>query len=708
MSFLTPWLLIGVAAVAIPVLIHLLSRYRHRRLEWAAMELLRRAVRVRTRRLRLEDLLLLALRSLIVLLIALALAQPTTRGWGFFGQPQVGMVVAVDGSMSMGHAHQGQRRFDRAADAAGQILATARTGDPTALMVMGARPHVMLRNIAYQPDRAQAALADLDARPQNLNLEAALEQASQLLGEMTAPNTELHIITDAQAATWANLSDRARGLIRSLAADHRLFLVPVRNEGANNVAITDLQLTSGALRVGELVRLTVRLENFSPAARTGLRVSLEADGRTVDRAIIDALQPGATAAIPFFLPLHQPGDLRLTAKITGDGLAWDDRRHLTLHVRKQVRVLVVDGDPFATAADGAAEFISRALAPNRADRPGTLHVTTRPWTGLPSIGPDEYDLVILANVPEVPAATVEQLHRFVEGGGGLIVYLGDKVQPDLLNRRLVRDGRPLLPALLKQVELHRYEHDAANRIDPDIPAHPIADVLAHFPVETVTGSRFVKHMQVDLAPAARVLVRFVDGDPLLIEHQLGLGKVLLFTSSADRSWNDLALNPIFPALLHQAVTHLLRQAHEQPARVARPMLWPLRDTPAGRGIEVTDPRGRTLTHVTELRAGQVVLDLAGLDVPGFYEVAIDDRAARPIAVNADTAESDIRASAPAELAAALGDLPVRVIEFGDNLGPTVRQARVGRELWKALLAAAGVALLIESVLAKRYARRTKG
>lgn len=707
MSFLSPWLLLGAIGVAAPILIHLLSRYRHRRLEWAAMELLRRAVRVKTRRIRLEDLLLLLLRCLIVLLVVFALARPTTKGISAFGDPDAGMVVAVDASMSMTNRDQGVPRFERAIEKARGVFSTVRPGDPASLMAMGARPRVPLRNAGFQRDRVGEALDGLEPRPEALNLERALEEAAAMLDDMTAANTELHIITDAQHATWANLSDRSRRLLRSLGRDHRVTLLPVRDNAADNLAITEFGVTSGALRQGELVRLTARVHNFGPNTRSAVRVSLLEGDRVIDRAIVSGIEPGAAAAVPFFHRWTRAGTARLTVRVEGDRLEADNDRHGVFHVRRRVRVLVADGDPFGAGLGGAADFITRALAPDRNAANTAMAVRTVPWLNLPAVSLQDHDLVVLANVPDVPEVTVEALYRFVKGGGGLIVYLGDNVQPRKYNGRLVREHERLLPADLDHVVTHSRGRGDVERIDPDIPPHPIVDVLAGLPSDTIAASGFVKHMRVDLPPGSRSLLNLTGGDPLLVERRLGRGRVLMFTTSADRSWNNMALSPISPALLHQAATQLLRLPHEQPLTVGERFVLPLAETPAGEPVVVTGPDGGSEQHRTALREGEVVLDVPGLERLGFHEFAVGDRPGRPLAVNPDAAESDVRSSSPAELASALSDLPVTIVESGSNVAASIERARIGRELWKYLLAAALAALLLESIVAKRYAKRPK-
>jgi hypothetical protein len=169
----------------------------------------------------------------------------------------------------------------------------------------------------------------------------------------------------------------------------------------------------------------------------------------------------------------------------------------------------------------------------------------------------------------------------------------------------------------------------------------------------------------------------------------------------------MALSPICPTLLHQAATQLLRLPHERPLTVGQGAVLPLPGRPAGEPVSITDPQGKTRKVPSILRGNDVVLELPGLDTPGFHSVQAEGGPRRPLAVNPDPAESDIRPCAPAELAATLGDLPVRVIEEGEDIAASVRQTRVGRELWKILIAAALCALVLESIVAKRSVRRPR-
>src|ERR1035437_1329123 len=172
MAFLNPWLLFGTLGVAVPIIIHLLNRYRHRQVDWGAMELLRRALVVRSRQVQIEDLILLLLRCLAVLLLALAIARPTITSGVFGKNSQAGVVIAIDGSYSMGHKPGVSSRFETAVQRVRDILKTINPGDPVTIVLMGNTPRVW--QITYEEEKINDVLKKLTPLPEELNLELCL------------------------------------------------------------------------------------------------------------------------------------------------------------------------------------------------------------------------------------------------------------------------------------------------------------------------------------------------------------------------------------------------------------------------------------------------------------------------------------------------------------------------------------------------------
>lgn len=700
----------GTLGVLVPIAIHLLNRYRHREIDWAAMELLRRALVVRARQVRLEDILVLVLRCLAVLCIALAMARPRlpaegARMLGLKAQP--GVVIALDASFSMAHRPGVNSRFDRALGRVREILGTLDPGNPLSVVVMGSQPQILLRNVGYNEARLEKVLSQLKPLPERLNLEVCLEETEGLVRELRAPVRECYVVTDAQGATWRELSEKAKLTLREIANLARLSFLSVGSENSENLAITHFDLASGTLHRGAMARFVVGLHNFGRRPQERVAVKLTIDGVPVDQRTVDVAAPGQAQSVSLFARFTHAGNARLTASISPDPLPTDNVRHAVALAREQVRVLCVDGEPSERPYESETDYLATALAPRRGGPAGPLLAVKRiPWLALGSERLADYQAVMLANVPDIRRDQAAALHTYVHQGGGLVVFLGDKIIARLVNARLAYGGESLLPARLLTVAEPKGESGVG--IEVAMAGHPIARGLEAVPRELFGAARFSRYFRVKLLKGGRSVLRFAGTeDPFLVEKSFGLGRVVLFTSSADREWNDLPVNPLYPILLHQSVTYLLRQEHERSFTVGEPLTLSLPREAVQSNVLVRDPTGKDLPLQVAERDGQRLVTYSSPEQPGFCEI----RYAAGIpplvaAVNVEPAESDVRALMGSELTAALRGLPLRILGWGEDLTLAIRAGRVGHELWRTLLILGLVFLVLEAFLARYFTRRT--
>ena len=710
--FINPMMLWGLAGVSVPILIHLLNRYRHKEVDWAAMELLRRALVVRSRQIRIEDILILILRCLAVMLIALAMARPTLQSSAakyLGGESQVGVVIAIDGSFSMAHQPGVASRFSLAINRTQEILNTLDTGNPVSLILLGSSPRIILRNVGYDPERLRKALADLEATPERTNLEVGLEEVYDVVKEVKAPVRECYIISDMQTNTWQEISDRSRASIDNIREVASLFVLSVASGNSDNLGITRFAVASGTLRKGSLARCVAEVHNHGLRTQDRITVNLFVDGQPVDQRIVDRLGPDEAVPVHLFARLERTGNVQLSARIGRDPLMVDNTRYAVAHVSERVRVLCVDGSPATNPYDGETGYLRTALQPRTlADAArSALEVKIVPWLSLAAQRLAEYDVVVLANVPDLRDAQVAALAHFVEQGGGLIVFLGDKTSPKVMNARFRVGGRPLLPVELKVAALPREEEDGwpVRVVASD---HPLAAPLAGLPQDLLDAARIKRFVPSELIEGGRTILGLGGTDfPLLAERRLGRGKILLFTTTADRDWTDLIIHPIGPILMNQAVTYLTRAAHERTFTVGQPLTVPLaRDGNGDNSVVFRDPNGiETPVAVTE-RDGERSAQLPHPDTQGFYEIRIA-AGKRPLvaAVNVDPTESDVRCLQAEAARAPFHDMEVRTLAPGDEVAEAVRQSRVGRELWRILLILALIVLATEAFLAWLFSRR---
>jgi len=206
MTFMNPLLLLAALGIGLPILAHLLNRYKVKQTDWAAMQFLNRSVRVRSRQLRLKDILLLMLRCFAILLLVLAFSKPWTKEAdgiaSKLGERRAGVVIALDGSYSMQHSDGTSTRFDRAIENIKTIAEDIHPGDPVSLILLGDEHKVVARNMAFDPARFESLLSAQRATPETLDLDSVPRRLKELVEGMEAPQKEIYIVTDMQERNW--------------------------------------------------------------------------------------------------------------------------------------------------------------------------------------------------------------------------------------------------------------------------------------------------------------------------------------------------------------------------------------------------------------------------------------------------------------------------------------------------------------------------
>ena len=563
MPFLHPILFwLGLGGISIPIVIHILNRRRFKIVDWAAMRFLLEAMRKNRRRLRLEELLLLALRCLIVLLIGVALARFVgCSALDTLPTGGVSAVFVVDDSLSMGQKWGDKSAFELArADLAERIAPmtmrdqvgiwlTSRPKYADALLRLGPieDPETLVGRInALEPSGLRTCLSD------------AVETAARTLKDVEGTR-RLVILSDVRRAdlTEPGEADRLAGQIRELReAGVEVVVLDYGRAAQNNLTVERLELLSRFAVVGAPVRirLAVRNNGTQPTAETPVTLSgLRADGEDgpairLPVETLPALQPGELVEREINFQPARAGDLAIEAALPADELPGDNTVRLVLDVKPRLRVLVVDGrrDPENRENDESF-FVVKALDPNADGSHGFAVDTITPAT-LSSTDLSGYDAVILADVASLPGRLVageggstmrypevEALERYVSSGGGLIVFAGPDVKPAFYNEALVREGRGLLPfnigrAVGDPEGRQRWVHLDPKTISP-------TGLMSFFSGEAAAATQLVRFFGYTSMDAERtgsqegatIEARFDDppGSPAVVSKRFGKGQTAL-------------------------------------------------------------------------------------------------------------------------------------------------------------------------------------
>ena len=698
-----------MAGVAIPIVIHLLYRKHQRQTDWAAMELLRKALVERSGQVRLEDYLLLFLRGLTLLLIAAALLRPTVplNSGSWLGRDRLGAVIAIDASFSMNHGEHS--RYERALEKAKSILAQMRPGDPVTLVLMSQQPKVLQRSASYDASAVEKTLDD-NASASNfpLGLDRNLEHLVELVQELKTPTRECFIITDAQGTDWNQLSDAAQDSMSRLNHLASVFVLPVATDGDENLSITRLDYASGSLRKSGIARYTAKVVNAGRQRANGT-IELFVNNDLVARRELGPLEPNESKFIPLYASFEDAGDVLLKAQLKKrDELSADDSRFAVAHVRDQVRVLCVDdGVPDSRQRTDCYYAIRALRLRSRGDDEAPLQVEYVASVDLSLERLSEYDVILLANVAEVAPEMVSRLRRFVEGGGGVVFFPGNRVRSDVYNNGLASKERGILPARLIE-SASASDGDGGWGLAKIQSEHPVAGLVAELSDSLIDTARFTTVYRVSPHPGTQTVLKLTHREfPLLISHSIGQGAVLMFTTSADRDWSELPLHPIYTMLVQQAVTQLTSHPARRHFIAGEFAIVNLPGEVSGGVVRLVQPDREQVPLRVTRHQDQAAIRFR-VDQSGYYRVERPDHPTQTIAVNVDAGESIVRTTNENVLSANLSALGIETIRASDSVSSAIDRRRYGMELSSAFLVTGVVMFLLQGFLARYFTRRMDG
>ena len=708
MNFLNPLLLFAALGVGLPILAHLLNRNKVKRTDWAAMQFLNRSVRIRSRQLRLKDFILLCVRCLAILLLVAAFAKPFMENADpvppGIGESRAGVIIALDASYSMAHGDGTATRFERAIEKVATITQNIHPGDPVSLVLLGAEQQVLARNVAFKAGQFDELLFAQQVSPESLDLDGVPETLKALAESMQAPQKEIYLVTDMQARDWDGQAEWLAAAFENLSQSAATTIVPVLG-GEDNLAITGLELVSGVLREDTVARYRATVRNFGSNPVVNVPVKGLADGITVDTKTIPAIAPGASETVSLFAHFRNAGPVRISAELEPDSLAEDNTRRTVAIIRDKVSVLSVEGE-----TGGSGSFIAAALRA-RGGKLGqeNFSVQSVSWIDLPSQDLANFDVVVVQNVPDITPEQARAFESYVRAGHGLIWFAGDKVDAATWNKRSALDGLPLLPAVIEETVSTSDALGVGRPLDPTVPDHPVCRPLRSLPEDLLSETRLRKILQVKPgAGSSTVLSLAGTAAPVLLEHSVGRGQVFMFTTSADSSWNNMAVTPVFPMVLQQMVTYLTAREFETSRLVGDSLSLSYVDQPDASEAVFDTPSGDTVAVPVLEHRNQYVAMLGHARESGFYLARVSLQAPGvPVAVNADTAESDVRTLSPADAARRFEGTEITVAQTDADLGDAVAQSRGGRSFWFHVLLVVLGLLVLEALLASRSPKRSE-
>jgi hypothetical protein len=661
MSLLSPWFLAGALAVGLPLWLHLLQRQNPVKLPFSSLMFMEKRQQSSLKERRLRYLLLLASRLALLVLLALAFSKPV---WdrppaAVLGRIATLHLVVLDTSLSMSYGN----RWQRAVTEAEAIVDGMQGGDRAQIIATGPGVQV-LTPISAEKSELKTAIGTLKPTSSRNSYGEMAEAVRSLAAERELP-VEVHLISDFQQSAMP-------GRFSDLTLPTAALMTPhnVAEPDAANWAIESIKGTT-RLFGARKPRLEATVAGFAPAEATR-RLTLSMNGQRVANQQVTV--PAAGRATVTFEGFDAPkGYSRIEIALEpGDELPADDKRLITIDNSDPEPILFVTADRrerdvlyYRAALDASSEavFGVESVSPGEADR----------------IVPDRFALVVLSDIAQLSTTFAGRLEAYVQAGGAVFIAVGPKI---------AAEGKAPLSSL--RIEMPRAAGGSTDRFQLAGEVEVSHPALGH--VERLRGVKFFRHALLWTTADDDVLMRLSDGSPLLIEHKLGEGRLMLLASSLDNIWNDLPVHPVFVPLMAETARYLSDMEEGAAQAVVDSVLELRRRRSSASSVQAFDPQGERALSLGESLTEQM-LPLTQL---GFYELRRSG-ATELVAVNPDARESNLRPMEADTLAMwkATGrehqDIREALASESALKPPPIR-------IWRLILALLVLALLVESVL----------
>lgn len=550
MSFVQIGFLGALAALAIPIIIHLVFRQRPKSVDLGTLRFLRIVLEHNARRRRVMRWFLLALRMTCLVVLALLFARPYLLSAKQLGERQTA-VVLIDRSASMELKQDGPRGIDRAIAAAQELITQApdRIRFEIAFFDHSIRPVRGETDASTKPRELSrteqlALLKSPEACYGATDYGAAMEWARDVLAKSPPGPRQLHVFTDFQRSglAWSEVD--------VLPDDIETQVHDFGRAAVNNIAVTEARPERTWLRPNEQTFVHVTVYNGGPFSATDVPVLLKLTNGNAKIELKEQLklEAGSFESFRFDLSSLSEGLWQGTVTIqTEDDLPLDNSRPLAILASKPYQVLLVDGKETNSPILASTYFLEAAL---RLAPPGELY-TASPFephrvTAIDArMKLENYDVIVLSNVADLGQRTSQQVANRVEDGAGLLVFTGENVTPS--------HTADLQANHLTVGEIGEIDHikDLPFRLRTWDHKHPIFIPFDDPQLGDLQRLSFSARTILKPASDATVLATFGESKPALIEKKLGKGTVVWFGSAADRQWSDWTRSRLYLPFMYQ-------------------------------------------------------------------------------------------------------------------------------------------------------------
>jgi len=690
LTFLNSTFLFAALAALLPLIIHMLSRRQVKTVDFSSLLFLKELERRKIRRVRIRQILLLVVRSLIILCAALALARPTLQGLGSgaSSHARTSVAIVLDTSGSMARRSDDEGLFDVARRRVHQIAELLGDGDEAFLVTASEPPDDLVPGGTFSIDVLRRALDEASPGQAATDYRTSIERSLALLAESRNLNRELYVVGDMQWTGWA------RGTIAPASGEvpPRILLLPVGGALGNRSVGAVVVEPKYAGTPGSIA-ITTTVTNHGGVA-TEVPVRLVIDGVQVGQSGV-SLEPGASGDAVFSTVVDRTSWHEGRIELPPDALDSDNVRYFATPPERRTDVLVVSAPGASDERD--AYYAKRALDPTGARDPYAC--AEIPSTSLGHQEQGRFAVVVLADVGRMDSIAERWLFEHMARGGGVVAILGKRTD--------VRYWNDVLPGEFGAgVIIEPVERRSGMRIAPAGVGHPLLAGLV-FGERLIDDASAIRAFRAEPGSGEVVLELPGIGPLLSLTRPERGGRAAVLYTGLDATWSDLPTSGLLVPILHRTVRSLTGDRRvSMDTVVGDDVMLPF-DASRSDAPMVERPDGTIVAaeRLPGTAGGAVLRSATQTGVYRLYAGGGEDAsglgdAAALAAVNVPATESDLTPATTEEIGAALGGHEWMMLDAGTPLTDAVLVARHGRELWRVFVYAALVLVALEMWIAR--------
>lgn len=680
LTFLNSLVLSVLAAALIPLLIHLFNKQRSKKILFSSLRFLKNLEKQRLRKVKLYQILLILIRTLIIIFIIVAFSRPTLTGnWSSGGTTaaRTTMVIILDDGLNMQRYDEEGRRFNRAIAKLKDIIASAKQDDKIGIIRTSSPQIDVMDSLDVKQIKFTYKVGDF---------KNALILADKIFADNPNLNKELHIISD-----FFTFSDQDIGQLENL-SEVNLYFEKIGKPGKQNICIDSLVIPNKLLEINKPVNFEVFLRYQSGKTPQNVNIHLFLENQRMAQSSVN-INPGENKNLTLSFSPRNTGKQKGYVEIDDDDLLLDNRYYFSLDIPEKIKLLFVDSSPSAYL-NAALETIN--LGSN-------IDITQENYNTLAHQSFSKFDVICFSNLSSLSRSLIDRLHLFLTNGGGLIFIPGNQINLSSFNQ----DLSPILGNVeIKSIAKAR-KKDEFFTIKMPNKNNPFMTGFFRQDDSKISSPQIYQYVRFSRSNQYEEIIQLNSGDPFLLRSRNEKRNVLILSSYPDNQWSDIQFKGIYIPLLVQ----IIKYAAFNGSRYGQNVIAGEELTASFSRLNSQNlyylklPDGDKIKIIPSMSQSGILFNLNYFNKPGNYIILEKEKKKSIISVNVNSNRINSQPYDLRNLEEKFANS--MVIEESENIYEIVQQARFGTELWRYAIIAAIILLILEAVFVKKIEGKNK-